>query len=94
VEYLSEIGLHDQVTITFSVLAMSVDGSRFVVENEIWSPRESRAAVVRSTGGWLDLRARRLVAPPAALLSALMQIPRSAEFVELKPVGERRSSSK
>jgi acyl-CoA thioester hydrolase len=86
-EYFREIGLHEKVTITLAVLAMSADGSRFVIENEFWSPREERAAVVRSTGGWLDLRARRLVAPPAELLAALTQIPRAAEFVELSPVG-------
>jgi acyl-CoA thioester hydrolase len=86
-EYFREVGLHDTVTITYTVLAMSADGSRFVVENEIWSATGERAATVRSTGGWLDLRARKLVAPPAALLSAFLQVPRSPTFVELPPVG-------
>ena len=65
-EYFREVGLHDTVTVTYAVLAMSAEGSRFVVENEVWSPNGERAATVRSTGGWLDLRARKLVAPPAA----------------------------
>jgi acyl-CoA thioester hydrolase len=61
---------------------MSPDGARFVLENEIWSPRGERAATVRSTGGWLDLRARKLVPPPAALLAVLMRVPRAPDFVE------------
>lgn len=71
------------VTITFAALAMSADGAKFKLENEVWLASGERAATVRSTGGWLDLRARKLVAPPAALLSALMQVPRSPDFTEI-----------
>ncbi len=85
VEYFREVSLHDKVTVTFAALAMSADGSRFVLGNEIWSAKGERAATVRSTGGWLDLNARRLVAPPAALLAAMVQVPRSADFAELPP---------
>jgi acyl-CoA thioester hydrolase len=84
-EYFREVGLHDTVTVTYAALAMSADGARFVLENEIWSAAGERAAVVRSTGGWLDLRARRLVAPPEALLEAFRQVPRSPDFVEVPP---------
>ncbi|HXY31155.1 MAG TPA: thioesterase family protein [Gemmatimonadaceae bacterium] len=85
VEYFREVGLHDTVTVTYQVLAMSADGARFVVENEILLPSGERAAVVRSTGGWLDLRARKLVPPPDALRDAFAKVPRSPDFVELPP---------
>jgi acyl-CoA thioester hydrolase len=74
------------------MLALSPDGARFVLENEIWSPRGERAARVRSSGGWLDLRARKLVAPPAALLAALEQVPRAPDFVVLN-VGAPKSTT-
>lgn len=82
-EYFREISLHETVTVTYAVLAMSPDGSRFVLENEIWSAAGERAAAVRSTGGWLDLRKRKLIVPPAELLAAFRQVPRTANFVEL-----------
>lgn len=91
-EYFREVGLHETVTITYAALAMSADGSRFVVENEIWSATGERAATVRSTGGWLDLRARKLVAPPATLLSAFMQVPRSPNVSELPPIGKNKTT--
>src|SRR5262245_17860304 len=90
-EYFREVGLHETVTVTYAVLAMSPDGARFVVENEILSDVGERAATVRSTGGWLDLRERKLVAPPAALLEIFQQVPRAPGFTEL-PVA--RSSPK
>ena len=83
IEYFREVGLHESVTVTHAALAMSPDGARFALENEIWTPAGERAATVRSTGGWLDLRARKLVPPPPALLAALQQVPRAAGFVEL-----------
>jgi acyl-CoA thioester hydrolase len=82
-EYFREVGLHETVTVTYTALAMSADGARFIVENEIWLPSGERAATVRSTGGWLDLRARKLVAPPPPLFAAFVQVPRSHDFKEL-----------
>jgi acyl-CoA thioester hydrolase len=82
-EYFREIGLHETVTVTFAALGMSPDGSRFIVENEIWSAAGERAATIRSTGGWLDLRERKLVPPPPALFAAFRQVPRVDGFVEL-----------
>src|SRR2546429_9606601 len=79
-EYFREVGLHDSVTVTYALLALSADGARFVVENEIWSAAGERAATVRSTGGWLDLPARKLVAPPAILLAAFAQVPHRPGF--------------
>ena len=83
IEYFREVGLHETVTVTHAALAMSADGARFVLENEIWLPTGARAASVRSSGGWLDLRTRKLVAPPPALAEALRQIPRTPAFAEL-----------
>jgi hypothetical protein len=37
--------------------------------------------------GWLDLETRRLVVPPAALLAALRQLTRTADFSELDRLG-------
>jgi len=83
IEYFREVGLHETVVVNYVALAMSPDGSRFIVENEIWLKSGERAATVRSTGGWLDLRARKLVAPPPALFAAFNQVPRSPTFAEL-----------
>lgn len=89
VEYFREVGLHETVTVTYALLAMSPDGARFVIENEIWTQAGERAATVRSTGGWLDLRQRRLVAAPPDLLAVLEKLPRAPGFVELPPLRNR-----
>jgi len=85
VEYFREVGLHESVTVTYALLGMSADGARFVIENEIWLASGERAGRVRSTGGWLDLRARKLVPPPPALFDVFGKVPRAPEFRELPP---------
>jgi acyl-CoA thioester hydrolase len=82
-EYFREIGLHETVTVTYAALGLSADAARFVIENEVWSERGERAATIRSTGGWLDLRARKLVIPPPELVHAMRQVPRAPDFAEL-----------
>ena len=83
IEYFREFGLHETVTVTFAVSALSPDGARFALVNEFWTADGQRAARVRSTGGWLDLQRRKLVVPPAELLAALHQVPRTDDFAEL-----------
>jgi hypothetical protein len=46
-------------------------------------------AVVTVLGSWLDLEARRVVAPPADLAAAFHAMPRSEPFVDL-PAMRRR----
>ena len=91
-EYFREVALFENVTVTYGVAGMSPDGARFIIENEIWNAAGERAATVRSTGGWLDLRQRKLAAPPAALLEAFLQVPRIEPFGTLPPLSKREGT--
>lgn len=83
VEYLREAALLDELTVTLELAGMAADGSRFLIRNGILGPDGRLRARVTSTGGWLDLAARRLIAPPQALLAALQSLSRTADFVDL-----------
>lgn len=82
-EYFKEIGLLEALRVTLSLAAMSEDGSRFLMRNEFFRVDGTLAARVTSTGGWLDLSARKLVAPPQRLLDALRSLPRTEDFRSL-----------
>ena len=83
VEYQKEVGLLQEVRVTLAMAGLSPDGSRFVLRNEIFCKGGKLCARVTSAGGWLDLAARRLVAPPDALLAALKSLPTTADFTVL-----------
>jgi len=82
-EYYREVGLLDDFRVTLELAELSADGSRFVVQNSFYRPDGKLIARVRSKAGWLDLGARKLVAPPEVLLRALQNSPRSEDFKEV-----------
>jgi acyl-CoA thioester hydrolase len=79
VEYFRELRLLDPVTVTLQVEALGEDGARFVLRNEFWR-EDQLVARVTSAGGWLDLKARKLIAPPPALRVLLETAPRTEDF--------------
>jgi acyl-CoA thioester hydrolase len=81
VEYFKEVGLMQELRVTLALAGMSEDGSRFQLRNEIQRTDGKLCARVTSTGGWLDLAARKLVAPPAELLQAMQAMPKAEGFV-------------
>lgn len=82
-EYRREIQWMDEINITFLVAGLASDGSRFKVENEIFRFDGELCAKVTSIGGFMNLDARKLVAPPESILEAYRSLPRTQDYVEL-----------
>jgi acyl-CoA thioester hydrolase len=83
VDYYREVSLLEELRATLELAALAPDGSRFLIQNTFYRLDDKRVARVKSTGGWLDLSARRLVAPPEGLLAALRSAPRSEDFADM-----------
>ena len=84
IEYFREVSLLEPITVTLTLGGCAPDGSRFRLVNEVLRADGKVAARVRTEGGWLDLAARKLIAPPPELLTALHRLPRSEDFEELQ----------
>ena len=82
-EYHREIALLDEIRITLAIAGLAEDGSRWMMRNEFFRSDGKLSATVTSTGGWLDLAARKLVAAPERLLEALRKLPRVDPFQAL-----------
>jgi acyl-CoA thioester hydrolase len=83
VEYFKEVRLLEELRVTLASAGLAEDGSRFIIRNEFWRADAKLTAKVTSTGGWLDLSLRKLVAPPEALLAALRSLPQTEDFQAL-----------
>ena len=79
-EYHREVGLLEPITVTLALAGMAPDGSRFRLVNEVLKGDGRLAARIRSEGGWMDLAARKLIAPPDDLCRALAAMPHATEF--------------
>ena len=72
---------------TSELVDTAADARRLV--NEILKGDGRLAARVQSEGGWMDLAARKLIAPPEDLREVLAAMPQTAEFERL-PASVRR----
>lgn len=84
VDYFRELHLLDPIRVTFTLAGISDDASRFRLRNEIYREDGQMAARVTSLGGWFDLNARKLIAPPDALATALRGLDRTEDFEKLE----------
>jgi acyl-CoA thioester hydrolase len=83
VEYFNEVGLQQQINVTYALAGHAEDGSRFLLRHEIFRADGKLSARVTSAGGWLDLSARKLMAPPPALLAAMQSLEKTDDFAVL-----------
>jgi acyl-CoA thioester hydrolase len=84
VDYFKELGLLQPIRVTFTLAGISDDASRFRLRNEIYREDGKLAARVTSLGGWMDLAARKLIAPPEELAQALRALDRAEDFEVLE----------
>ena len=83
IEYRREVKWMEEIDISFSLAGLAPDGSRFKVCNEVRRTDGELAARIVSTGGFMDLDARKLVAPPPAVLAAYLSLPRTTDYADL-----------
>jgi acyl-CoA thioester hydrolase len=84
VDYFKELHLLDAFKVTLGCAGLSEDGSRFRIRNEILRADGQLAARITSLGGWFDLKARKLIAPPEGLANAMRGLEQTSDFEVLK----------
>lgn len=83
IEYFREVHILGKFTVNFLLAGLSLDGSRMRLRNEFYLADSTLVARVNSTGGWLDLQKRKLVAPPGLLVDTLNQLTKTTDFIEM-----------
>ena len=94
IEYRREFHLLDPISVRFALRGLSDDAARFVFLNEFFHADGASAARVLTTGGWLDRKARSLVAPPAPLAALLRSAPRTVDFQTLPGLADSPRGSR
>jgi acyl-CoA thioester hydrolase len=87
IDYRRECHMGDQITIDFTALGLTKDGTRFKVAHQVLRGDGKVAANLVVLGGWMDLKARKLAPPPDAIKAALEHVPRADgfEWIERRP---------
>jgi len=85
IEYLREVRLLEDIVVTLELAGMAENGSRFRLANDFFKAGGEPCARLRTEGGWLDLRTRRLMLPPPEVLDALSLLTRTPDFETMPP---------
>ncbi len=80
IRYLKEFYLLEYFLVTLELSGLADDGSRFMFRNCFYKEDGQLAAIVDTTGGWLDLRARKLTVPSEELLDVVNGLTRTDDF--------------
>ena len=80
IEYFRELRLLEPILVNLTLAGLSDDASRFLLRNEFFRQDGKCAARVTSMGGWMDLAARKLTAPPDKLAEVLHSLVKSEDF--------------
>lgn len=80
IKYYREIRLSENYEVHYMLAGLSEDGSRWRIHTIFYKADGNKAAVVTSSGGWMDLRKRCLVAAPDKFWNVIDKITRSDDF--------------
>jgi len=84
--YHKEIRPGDTVQVTCALQKSRADGSRWSFTQEIYNQDHVLAARVNVDGAWIDMKARKLTAPPPDFNKRFLEeLPRAEHFI-LEPV--------
>lgn len=89
IEYRREAAIGEEVLVDALAAGLAPDVSRWSIRHRLWKPDGTEMAQVTVVGSWLDLEARRAVAPPADLAEAFRSMPRSEPFAEFPAIRKR-----
>ena len=76
-KYFKEVGLNETITVHALLLNINEDGSRWSIEHDIIKENGQLAAQLSVDGAWLDLKKRKLVAPPREIADILRRLRRA-----------------
>jgi acyl-CoA thioester hydrolase len=82
-EYFREMRLLESIRVNLLVAGVSPDASRYRFRNEFFRDDGKIVARVTSTGGWLGLVERQLVAPPDKLAQVILSLKKSEDYQAL-----------
>jgi acyl-CoA thioester hydrolase len=88
-DYLREVRLGERIEVDLTLLGLSADLGRFKFAHDFTKENGKPSARIVLAGGWLDLRARRLIPAPEPLAAAMRSMPRGEGYEELPPLRAR-----
>ena len=86
--FYREIRIGEDITVELALKGMSENGERFKFEHKILKENNVLAAKIDVFGAWMDLKTRKLTAPPQELLTTFEHLSKTENF-EIIPTSKK-----
>ncbi len=81
--FFKEVGQNEDITIDMELAAISKDGGRFKIVQQVYKKNGQPAAQITVEGAWFDLVTRKLIQPPAQALAMVNRLVKTDDFQEV-----------
>ena len=78
--FFREIGFNEIIKINIQLASASDDGAKWAMLHQIFRADGELSATVLVEGAWMDLRLRKITAPPGDLKDVVMKMPKTEDF--------------
>lgn len=81
--FFKEVGQNEDITIDIKLAALSKESGRFKIVHQVFKKSGQPAAQITVEGAWFDLITRKLIQPPAQVLTMVNSLVKTADFQEI-----------
>ncbi|QJX48266.1 thioesterase family protein [Hymenobacter taeanensis] len=81
--FLKEMHISEPLRVNGELAGLNEDGSRWRIVHTLFKADGRPAATVTVDGAWLDLRARKLMVPPAEITDIMRNLPRHESYADI-----------
>ncbi len=78
--FLKEIRMGEELEVDLELVKSRRDGSKWTFRHTIYKSDNTVSAIIEVDGAWLDLKIRKVTAPPAELVEMVMDAHRAEDF--------------
>lgn len=80
INYFKELFMYDNFSINLLLARINENGSKFTFFNEIMDMDNKMIATIESKACWLDLKIRKITAPPKKLFNIIKDLEKTEDF--------------
>lgn len=81
--FFKEVGQNEDITIDMKLAALSKEGGRFKIMQQVSKNGGQPAAQITVEGAWFDLVTRKLIQPPVKALTMVNRLTKTDDFQEI-----------
>lgn len=79
-KFLREVNIGENITVDVEIIGLTKDGDRWNMIHHVYKNKDTLAAIITVEGAWIDMKLRKITAPPKDLNDKFLSEYKSENF--------------